>query len=77
MNFIGSSETTKYQGKQDVVKKKKILKKLKFKRLWFYCKNLLLFVVFLINDFTIYNSMNSITVKRYFSFKPLIKQLSI
>ena len=23
MNFIGSSETTKYQGKQDVVKKKK------------------------------------------------------
>ena len=76
MNFIGSSETKKYQGKQDVVKKK-ILKKLKFKRLWFYCKNLLFFVVFLINDFTIYNSMNSITVKRYFSFEPLIKQLSI
>lgn len=58
MNFIGPFQTTKYQEIQDRVKKK--MKKTEV--LKGHCKNLLIFAIFLINDFAIYNSMNSIIV---------------
>ena len=64
--YIYLEQQTKYQGKHDGGHTT-VFRRLKIERC-FYCKNLLIFAIFLINDIAIYKSINSIILMRSFGF---------
>ena len=67
--YIYLEQKTKYRGKQDGGHTT-VFRRLKFERC-FYCKHLLSFPIFLINDIAIYKSINSIYLDEIFWFHEL------